>query len=97
VSHDDIKKDPLLERIRATNYRRQSQGWVRGVFPQIKTTLLLALFLSILVIIINQYYFPRNFYRGYCAEALRSSSKQGMVLIPDLISRIIAVLPASQR
>ena len=97
VSEDYIKKEPLLERLKAANNRRRTQGWVRGIFPQIKTTLLLALFLTILVIIISRYYFPRNFYHGYLSEAHRWSSKQGMVLIPEIISRIIALLPATQR
>jgi TM2 domain-containing membrane protein YozV len=92
VSQDDIKKAPLLERLTAANNRRRAQGWVRGVFPQVKTTVLLALLLILLLIFINQYYFPRNFYYRYLVEVQRWSSKQGMVLIPDHISRIMAVL-----
>ena len=95
VSRDDIKKEPLLERLKAANNRRRTHGWVRGVFPQIRTTLLLSLFLAFLLIIINQYYFPRNFYRGFLAEALNWSTKQGMTLIPELITRILAILPAA--
>jgi TM2 domain-containing membrane protein YozV len=94
VGQDDIKKEPLLERLKAANNRRRSQGWVRGVFPQIKRTLLLALFLIILVIITVQFYFPWNSYREYLDEALKWSSKQGMMLIPELIRGIITVLPA---
>jgi hypothetical protein len=94
VSQDDIKKEPLLERLKAANNRRRSQGWVRGVFPQIKRTLLLALFLTILVIITVQFYFPWDFYREHIMKALSWSSKQGMMLIPELIRGIITVLPA---
>ena len=94
VGQDDIKKEPLLERLKAANNRRRAQGWVRGVFPQIKRTLLLALFLIILIIIAVQFYFPWNFYREYLMKALSWSSKQGMMLIPELIRGIITVLPA---
>jgi TM2 domain-containing membrane protein YozV len=94
VSHDYIKKEPFFERLKAANNRRRTQGWVRGVIPQVKTTFLLAFFLTILVIIISRYYFPRNFYRGYLSEILSWSSKHGMVLIPELITRIITVFPA---
>jgi len=92
VSQGDIKKAPLLERLKAANNRRRAQGWVRGVFPQIKTTVLLALFLTFLLIITNLYFSPRDFYCGYLDEARRWSSKQGMLLIPEHIGRIIAVL-----
>ena len=94
VVQDDIKKEPLLERLKAANNRRRVYGWVRGVFPQIKRTFLLALFLTILIIITVRIYFPWNFYHEYITKALSWSSKQGMTLIPELIRGIIAVLPA---
>jgi TM2 domain-containing membrane protein YozV len=94
VVQDDIKKEPFLERLKAANNRRRAYGWVRGVFPQIKRTLLLALFLSILIIITIRFYFPWNYYRESLVQALSWSSKQGMMLIPELIRGIIMVLPA---
>jgi len=94
VGQDDIKKEPLLERLKAANNRRRAYGLVRGVFPQIKRTLILALFLIILIIITVRFYFPWNFYREYLMKALSWSSKQGMMLIPELIRGIITVLPA---
>ncbi len=94
VGQDDIKKEPLLERLKAANNRRRAYGWVRGVFPQIKRTLLLAFFLIILITITVQFYFPWNYYREYLMKALSWSTKQGMMLIPELIRGIIAVLPA---
>ncbi len=94
VVQDDIKKEPLLERLKAANNRRRAYGWVRGVFPQIKRTLLFAFFLTILIVIAARFYFPWNFYRESIMEALSWSSKQGMMLIPELIRGIIMVLPA---
>lgn len=94
VSQDEIKKEPFLERLKAANNRRRAYGLVRGVFPQIKRTLLLALFLIILIIITVRFYFPMDFYRECLMKALSWSSKQGMMLIPELIRGIITVLPA---
>jgi TM2 domain-containing membrane protein YozV len=94
VGQDDIKKEPLLERLKAANNRRRAYGLVRGVFPQIKRTLLLALFVIILIIITVRFYIPWNFYREYVMKALSWSSKKGMMLIPELIRGIITVLPA---
>lgn len=94
VTRDDIKKEPLLERLKAANNRRRDQGWVRGVFPQIKRTFLLGLFLTILVVVIARNYFPWNYYREFLTEAMRWSTKQGMALIPEFFGRVIAVLPA---
>jgi TM2 domain-containing membrane protein YozV len=94
VGEDDIKKEPLLERLKAANNRRRVYGWVRGVFPQIKRTLLLAFFLMVLIIITVRFYFPWNFYREDIMKALSWSSKQGMTLIPELVRGIITVLPA---
>ncbi|MGE5174192.1 MAG: hypothetical protein ACM3MD_10235 [Betaproteobacteria bacterium] len=96
VSRDDIKKESLLERLKAANNRRRTQGWVRGVFPQIKTTLILLAILTVLVLIVSHFYFPRNFYQAYLTKALMWSSEQGMVLIPELISKILAVLHATR-
>ena len=94
VAGDDIKKEPLLERLKAANNRRRVYGWVRGVFPQIKRTFMLALFLIILVIITVRFYFPWKYYREDLVNALSWSSKQGMKLIPELIRGIITALPA---
>jgi TM2 domain-containing membrane protein YozV len=94
VVQDDIKKEPLLERLKAANNRRRVYGWVRGVFPQIKRMLMFALFLTVLIIITFRFYFPWNYYREELMNALSWSSKQGMMLIPELIRGIITVLPA---
>jgi hypothetical protein len=94
VVQDDIKKEPLRERLKAANNLRRVYGWERGVFPQIKRTLILAFFLTILIIITMRFYFPWNYYREDLMNALSWSSKQGMVLIPELIRGIITVLPA---
>jgi TM2 domain-containing membrane protein YozV len=95
VSRDDIKKESIIERLKATNNRRRTHGWVRGVFPQIKRTLILLAVLAVLVLVISHFYFPRHFYQSYLTKALMWSSEQGMVLVPELIKKIIAALPAT--
>jgi TM2 domain-containing membrane protein YozV len=94
VVQDDIKKEPLRERLKAANNRRRVYGWERGVFPQIKRTLVLALSLIIMIIITIRFYFPWNYYREDLMHALSWSSKQGMILIPEFIRGIITALPA---
>jgi TM2 domain-containing membrane protein YozV len=94
VGQDDIKKEPLLERLKAANNRRRAYGWVHGVFPQLKRTLFLALFLIVLATITVRFYFPWNSYRQYLDEALNWSSNQGMMLVPELIRRFITMLPS---
>jgi hypothetical protein len=51
----------MYERLKAANNRRHAYGWVRGVFPHIKRTLVLGLFLIILIIITARFYFPWSF------------------------------------
>ena len=92
VSLDDLKKEPLLDRIKFANNRRRNQGWVRGVFPRIKSTLLLTLFLAFIVIVAYYYYFPKNFYNEQVSAVHAFMRKQGMTLVPDLIDRLREVL-----
>ena len=94
VGQDNIKKEPLVERLKSANNRRSAYAWVRDVFPQIKRTLFHVLFLVILIITTGRFYLPWTVYREYLLKALIWSSKQGMMLIPELIRGIIAVLPA---
>ncbi len=87
VSLEDLKKEPLWERIKAANNRRRTQGWVRGIFPQIKWTLVLVLFLVFFLVVIYNY-FPRTFYASELASARSWLQAQGMTLLPDLLGRL---------
>jgi TM2 domain-containing membrane protein YozV len=87
ISLDPMKKDPLWVRIKAANNRRRFQGWVRGVYPQIKRTLVLVLFLGLLLIVLY-FYFPQRFYAGELASARSWLQMQGITLLPDLLGRL---------
>lgn len=88
VSVDELKKESLWERIKSANNRRRTQGWVRGVFPHIQSTFLLVLVLAILSFVIS-----RAFPAGFYTELLRSTSaylsRQGMVILPDIVEKLL--------
>jgi len=88
VSIDELKKEPLWERIKAANNRRRTQGWVRGVFPQIRSTLFLILCLAALVFIISRI-LPAGFYAALLNSVSITLRRQGMIILPEIIDRII--------
>ncbi len=89
VSMDDLKKESLWERLKAAYYRGRTQGWVRGVFPQIKGTFLLALFLAFFVIVVS-YWFPREFYGRMLERTGADLESRGMTLVPAMIEKAMA-------
>ncbi|HTG01705.1 MAG TPA: hypothetical protein VK654_14080 [Nitrospirota bacterium] len=88
VSMDELKKERFIDRLRYANNRRRNQGWVRGVFPRIKSTALLLLVFIFLVVFIHDYYFPKNFYSRQVSSVSTYLRKLGMTLVPDLIDRV---------
>jgi len=91
VSLDELKKEPLLERIKAANNRRRAQGWVRGVFPQIRSTLVLLLSLIVLSLIISRT-LPAGFYADLLGAVSTGLRRQGMVILPEIIDRAVPVI-----
>jgi TM2 domain-containing membrane protein YozV len=91
VSLDDYLKEPLLERIKAANNRRRTQGWVRGLFPQIRMTAVLFLFLVFLMILIY-YYIPLDYYVERLTNIQSSLEDQDMTIVPELIGRVLAAM-----
>ncbi len=91
VSLDDIKKEPLVDRIRFLNNRRRTQGWVKGVIPQFKLTISLGLLLIALWITIHRY-FPSGYYGEQLMRAQTWLRAQGMTLVPELINRLLSVM-----
>ena len=91
VSRDDLLKEPLWERVKAAYYRGRTQGWVRGIMPQIKGTFMLALYLVFALIVIH-YYFPKGFYADLLTHLRTSLSEQGMAIVPELMGKLLAVL-----
>jgi hypothetical protein len=64
---------------------------VRGVFPQIKSTIILGLFLIILVVVIY-YTFPEDFYGDQLTNAQAWLHKQGMTMVPELFGRVLSFM-----
>jgi len=93
VSHDDLLKEPLWERIKAAYYRGRTQGWVRGVFPQIKGTIVLVLLLAFFVLVVY-YWFPLGFYAKLLSSVQTLLRDRGMTIVPELIDRLLAVMAA---
>jgi len=91
VSGDEIKKEPLWERIKAAYYRGRTQGFVRGVFPHFRLTLLLVLVLALLVMTVR-YSFAKGFYIDWLKQLSSYLSSQGMTIVPELISRLLELL-----
>ncbi|HUI44538.1 MAG TPA: hypothetical protein VL122_00935 [Nitrospirota bacterium] len=91
ISFDDYRKEPLWERMKAANNRRRVQGWVRGVFPQIKGTIALGLYLALCVMTVRDY-FPASYYQEVLASASLLMKKRGMTLLPELIDRLQALV-----
>jgi TM2 domain-containing membrane protein YozV len=88
VSLDELKKEPLWERIKSANNRRRTQGWVRGLFPQVQSTILLALILTSLVIVIL-HAFPWQYYLDELMHVRLRMQEQGMMLVPDMIDTFL--------
>ncbi len=91
VSLDELKKESLWERIKATNNRRRTQGWISGVFPQVRLTLALILALAVLAFLLTRA-FPAGFYTGLLRAASSELSRMGMVILPDIVDHVIAAI-----
>jgi TM2 domain-containing membrane protein YozV len=91
ISLDEYRKEPLWERIKAANNRRRVQGWMRGVFPQIKGTIALGLFLTLLVIIVRNY-FPASYYNEVLTSTRLLLQKRGMTLLPEFIDKLQSLI-----
>ncbi len=96
VSLDDLKKEPLWERIKAAYYRGRTQGLVRGVFPWIKGAALLVLVLTFSAIVVG-YWFPKEFYTLQVTNVKRMLSERGMIIIPELLNRLLAWMGGAVR
>jgi TM2 domain-containing membrane protein YozV len=94
ISVDEYKKEPLWERIKAANNRRRTQGWVRGVFPWIGRSFALILILTFLVIVFLEY-FPAGYYGKLLALVRGELTQRGMTILPGLITKLLAVVPAT--
>jgi hypothetical protein len=88
VSLDDLKKEPVWERLKAVYYRGRTQGIVRSVFPQTKGALLMVLLLIFFLIVVY-YWFPKEFYDSQMTNVERMLRERGFTIMPELIDRLL--------
>jgi TM2 domain-containing membrane protein YozV len=90
ISLDDTKKETLLDRVMVAVSRLRMEGWVRVVFPRVRSGALQALLLGLIVLAVNRYYAPANYLYAQLTGAEAWLQQQGMTLVPDLINRLLA-------
>lgn len=88
VSLEEIKKEPLRKRVEYAINRIRMHGFLRGMIPQAKMTLILGLTLTFFIAF-GYFLFPKNFYSNQLVTLQTRSSQNQMVILPDLISRIL--------
>jgi hypothetical protein len=95
VALDDIKKEPLKERIGYTVNRIRMQGLVRGTMPHLKLTLALTVCL-IVSLTIGYFFFPQRYYVTFLRNVQSQMSQGEMVLIPELARRLLETVPLEE-
>jgi hypothetical protein len=88
VGLDPLKKEPLKKRLAYSYKRARMKGWFHRLVPQLKVTLMLALFL-ILSLTVGYYSFSKNAYIDFVQNINHSLSQQEMILIPHLIQHYL--------
>ncbi len=96
VSLDELKKEPVFSRIKAANNRRRERGLVDGVFPSIKSAVVLGLVFTFIIIVANYYYFPKKYYIDQFQYVQATFQKQGMTLVPALIDGLRLAIASAQ-
>ncbi len=89
VSSDDAKKETLLDRLMLGLSRLRLQGWVRVLFPRVRTGILVGVVLGVLVISVNRAYAPADYLYVKLSGAQAWLHQRGLTVVPDLISRLL--------
>ena len=92
VSGDEYFKEPFLERLKALNNRRRTQGWMRGVFPRIGNIFVLFLVLALVVAVVY-WVAPENYYLSLMEQVRRHLQQKGMTIVPEIIGALLSHLP----
>jgi hypothetical protein len=91
VGLDPVKKESLRNRFGYAINRIRIKGLARGVLPQMKVFLMLALFLA-LTSALGYFYFPLNNYAPLLRSLELTTEDRGMVLTPYLIGHLVDTL-----
>ncbi len=89
---DPIKKEPLRKRIHYAANRVRMKGWINGLMPHIRTTLLMGLLLAA-VLSLGIYFFPKAEYYEYLERIQAALMDQQMTLIPRAIEHLLPAPP----
>jgi hypothetical protein len=89
VSLDESKKETLLDRLLLWLSRLQMHGWVRVMFPQVRSGLLFGILLSGLVLAVNSIYAPADYLYVQLSGVQAWLHQRGMTVVPDIISRLL--------
>jgi hypothetical protein len=93
VSLEDVKKEPVRKRFQYALNRIRMYGFIRGVLPQIKLTLVLSLLLT-LVFSGSLLFFPRDYYAHSLKNLQVRLAQKEMVFIPKLIGKVLDETPS---
>ncbi len=97
VSLDATKKESLIKRFRYANNRRRLQGWRRGIFPNIKLTVMLCFFL-VFCLVLSYFCFSKEFYTAQLRNIQTRLYGKEMVIVPYMIDRLLVVIaPEGER
>lgn len=91
VSSDELKKESLWERIKAAYYRCRTQGFFRGVFPRLRSTMVLLLCLAGLGFLVSRF-FPAGYYRAALTSLQTLLYQQGMTVVPELVESLLFLM-----
>ncbi len=91
VSIDDLKKEPLRERIRSANNRRRMQGWGETVLPIVKSVVALFFLLAVFWFVVFRL-ISIDYFIGLLASVRHQLEATGMTIVPDLVARLISLL-----
>ncbi|MBI3596257.1 MAG: hypothetical protein HY203_03780 [Nitrospirae bacterium] len=87
VGLDPVKKERLRSRFEYAINRIRIKGLARGVLPQMKVFLMLALFLAF-TLVLGVFYFPLENYVPLLQSLEKATAERGMVLTPYLIDHL---------
>ncbi len=91
VSIDDLKKEPLWERIKSANNRRRTQGWSKTAVPLVKSAVALVALLAVFWLVLYRLSFI-DYFIGLLVSIRRQLETIGMTIVPDLVTRLISLL-----
>ncbi len=89
VSFNDAKKESIVDRILLGVTRLRMDGWFSSIWPRFKAVIAFTLLAAVISFVLNRYN-PVTYYGAHLAGVQLWLHQQGMTLVPDLISELLA-------